>query len=427
MSSNQSGEGDIRKALIEADLVDCMVAMPTQLFLTVQIPVWLVDSAKNRNKGDKRYRDRQNEVLFIDARKLGFMADRTRRDFTDDDIAQIAKTYHAWRGEKEAGRYKDVLGFCKRAALEEVRSHQHVLTPGQAYVGTEDIVDDDEPFEGKMQRLVDSTLRSSGPWALGSKRRSARTSNGLRMRADAKTMRIGDLGRVVKLGRTPPGNDDRYYGDAIPFLTPTDMGELRRVERPSRFLSPFGAAELGRCLVHAGVGVSCIGWQMGKSVLIDRATITNQQINSIEIHEDIADRVFVYYALRARRQEFFNLGAAGSRTPILNKGDFERLPFVLPALSKQQAVATILGALDDKLELNRRMYETLEETARALFKSWFVDFDPVEAKAVGRQPLGMNAATAALFPAAASRTPLLGGTEGLESGHDGRYCAEPTR
>jgi len=151
MASNQSGEGELRKALIEADLVDCMVAMPGQLFLTVQIPVCLWILAKN--KADKRCRDRRNEFLFIDARKLGFMADRTRRDFTDDDIAKVAKTYHAWRGQKDAGRYKDVLGFCKSASLDEVRGHYHALTPGR-YVGAEDVEDDDEPFEVRFPTLV---------------------------------------------------------------------------------------------------------------------------------------------------------------------------------------------------------------------------------------------------------------------------------
>jgi type I restriction enzyme S subunit len=217
------------------------------------------------------------------------------------------------------------------------------------------------------------------------------------MAGEWPTVRIGDLGRVVT-GRTPPGNDSRYYGDAVPFLTPSDFGDLRRVERPGRYLSLFGAGKLSRCTVAQGVGVSCIGWQMGRAVLLDRPTITNQQINSIVVDEKIADRAFVYYALRSRRKELFALGAGGSRTPILNKGDFERLPFVLPPLVQQRAIAHILGTLDDKIELNRQTHETLEAMARALFKSWFVDFDPVRAKAEGRQPSGMDAETANLFP-----------------------------
>ena len=102
-------------------------------------------------------RDRRGHVLFIDARKLGPLVDRTHRELTDEDIARIADTYHAWRGEKEAGDYEDIPGFCRSAPLEEVRKHGHVLTPGR-YVGAEALEDDGEPFEEKMQRLT-ATLR----------------------------------------------------------------------------------------------------------------------------------------------------------------------------------------------------------------------------------------------------------------------------
>jgi type I restriction enzyme M protein len=155
MSSNQSGEGEIRKNLIEADLVDCMVALPGQLFYSTQIPACLWFLA--RDKKNVKFRDRRGHVLFIDSRKLGRMVDRTHRELTDEDIARIANTYHSWRGEKEVGEYADVSGFCKSADLEEIRKHGHVLTPGR-YVGAEAQVDDGEAFEGKMKRLT-TTLR----------------------------------------------------------------------------------------------------------------------------------------------------------------------------------------------------------------------------------------------------------------------------
>ena len=197
MSSGQSGEGDIRKNLIEADLVDCMVALPGQLFYSTQIPACLWFLARNRR--------RRGEVLFIDARNLGRMVDRTHRELSDDDIARIAGTYHAWRGHASEsptvearsspspspespppspwaeghlhslpsqerapnnpsplegeGRvrgktvYADVPGFCKSATMAEIRRHGHVLTPGR-YVGAAPQADDGEPFEAKMQRLV---------------------------------------------------------------------------------------------------------------------------------------------------------------------------------------------------------------------------------------------------------------------------------
>ena len=146
MSSQQSGEGEIRKNLIEAELVDCMVALPGQLFYSTQIPACLWFLARDRR--------RRGEILFVDARKLGRMVDRTHRELTHEDIARIADTYHAWRTE-ETGEdgYADVPGFCKSASLDEVRKHRHVLTPGR-YVGFEPQEDDGEPFEDKMKRLV---------------------------------------------------------------------------------------------------------------------------------------------------------------------------------------------------------------------------------------------------------------------------------
>ncbi len=154
MSSSQSGEGEIRRALIEADLVDCMVALPGQLFYTTQIPACLWFLA--RNKANPRFRDRRGETLFIDARKLGVMVDRTHRELTDAEIAQIAETYHAWRG-KDAGAYQDIPGFCKAVTTEEIASHGYVLTPGR-YVGAAEAEQDDEPFEQKMAWLT-ATLR----------------------------------------------------------------------------------------------------------------------------------------------------------------------------------------------------------------------------------------------------------------------------
>jgi type I restriction enzyme M protein len=152
MSSNQSGEGDIRKAMLEADVVDCMVALPGQLFYSTQIPACLWFLTRNKNVGHG-LRDRRGQVLFIDARHMGVMVDRTRRELTDEEIKKIADTYHAWRGEKDAGEYADVPGFCKSATLDEIRKHDYVLTPGR-YVGAAAQEDDGEPFEVKMARLA---------------------------------------------------------------------------------------------------------------------------------------------------------------------------------------------------------------------------------------------------------------------------------
>ncbi len=151
MSSNQSGEGEIRKAIIDADLVDCMVALPGQLFYSTQIPVclWFL----TRSKTDGKRRHRKGETLFIDARKLGTLIDRVHRELTDTDIARIADTYHSWRGDKSLAPYSDLPGFCKSAKTAEIAEHGYVLTPGR-YVGAEEVEDDAEPFAEKMQRLV---------------------------------------------------------------------------------------------------------------------------------------------------------------------------------------------------------------------------------------------------------------------------------
>ncbi len=157
LSSNQSGEGQIRRNIVEADLVDCIVALPPQLFYGTAIPACLWFVAKDRSgkptKGVKYLRDRRGEVLFIDARKMGVMVSRVHRELTDEEVARIAGTYHAWRGELDAGEYADVPGFCKSATLEEIREHGHVLTPGR-YVGAGEVEDDDEPFEQKLKRLL---------------------------------------------------------------------------------------------------------------------------------------------------------------------------------------------------------------------------------------------------------------------------------
>jgi type I restriction enzyme M protein len=151
MSTNQSGEGEIRKSIVEADLVDCIIAMPAQLFYTTGIPVCLWFVARNKKNG--KFRDRRGHTLFIDARKMGHLIDRVHRDLSDEDIAKIAGTYHAWRGEPEAGEYEDVPGFCKEATLDDIREHNHILTPGR-YVGAEEVEDDGEPFEQRMPKLV---------------------------------------------------------------------------------------------------------------------------------------------------------------------------------------------------------------------------------------------------------------------------------
>lgn len=176
MSTNTKGEGAIRQKLVENDLVDCMIALPGQLFFTTQIPVCLWFLTKNKKTDSERgYRNREGETLFIDARKIGSMISRTQKEFLSEDIAAIAKTYHAWRSEPDrqdkakddaqghasvaggrtlgaTGVYEDQAGYCKSATLEDMRKHDYVLTPGR-YVGAAPLADDGIPFETKMTEM----------------------------------------------------------------------------------------------------------------------------------------------------------------------------------------------------------------------------------------------------------------------------------
>ena len=217
------------------------------------------------------------------------------------------------------------------------------------------------------------------------------------MAGDWEDLTLGDVGRIVT-GKTPLTAVEGNFGGQIPFVTPSDMDGRRTISTTARYLTEVGAASVKGSKIPAGsVMVSCIGSDMGKAVIAGRDCVTNQQINSIVVDDRFSSE-FVYYNLSTRKNEIRHQAAGGSAQPILNKGDFSRLEITLPPLAEQKAIAAVLGALDDKIELNRRMNATLEAMARALFQSWFVDFDPVRAKLDGRRPAALDPATAALFP-----------------------------
>jgi len=151
MSANTSGEGEIRKAIVEADLVDCMVALPNQLFYNTMIPacLWFV----SRGKKNHKFRDRKGQVLFIDARKLGAMVDRRHKELTVENINKISNIYHIWRGEIKDKKYEDIQGFCKSVTLDEIKKYEWILTPGR-YVGTQEEEENEEVFEERMKQLT---------------------------------------------------------------------------------------------------------------------------------------------------------------------------------------------------------------------------------------------------------------------------------
>jgi type I restriction enzyme, S subunit len=199
--------------------------------------------------------------------------------------------------------------------------------------------------------------------------------------SDWREITLRDVGRIVT-GKTPPTSDAGSYGGDIPFVTPSDMDGKRVIEKTARTLTSLGASKVRSCLVQKpSVVVSCIGSDMGKAALVAGPFVSNQQINSITVADQF-DRLFVYYNLSARKDEIRNK-ASGAAQPIMNKSDFGNLKISVPELSVQKAIGSALSALDDKIELNRRMNETLEAMAQAIFKDWFVDFGPVRRKLSG--------------------------------------------
>lgn len=192
--------------------------------------------------------------------------------------------------------------------------------------------------------------------------------------------KLEELGHIVT-GKTPPTKHTEYYGGRTPFITPSDMDGRKTISTTERYLTDEGVNAVRNSIIPAGaVFVSCIGSDMGKVSIAGKQSVTNQQINSI-IVDPSNDAEYIYYHLSARKDEFQRLATSGSAQPILNKGDFSKLDITLPPLPEQRAIAAILGVLDDKIELNRQMNQTLEAMAQALFKSWFVDFEPVHTKA----------------------------------------------
>ena len=210
------------------------------------------------------------------------------------------------------------------------------------------------------------------------------------MNSDRKVWTLGELG-PIKTGKTPPSSLGETFGGDVPFVTPGDMNGQKWITDTDRRLNERGLASVSSSLMPArSVAVSCIGTDMGKAVLLSTPCVTNQQINTIAVDESRFNAEFVYYDLSVRQKEL-KAAASGSATPILNKGHFSGFEISVPPRETQDKIAEILGRLDDKIDLNRRINQTMEAMAQAIFKSWFVDFDPVKAKiaakAEGRDPL----------------------------------------
>ncbi|MCF6290041.1 MAG: restriction endonuclease subunit S, partial [Desulfobacterales bacterium] len=183
----------------------------------------------------------------------------------------------------------------------------------------------------------------------------------------------------IKTGKTPPGKIKDAYGGDTPFITPRDMDGRKWSDTTERYLSESGLGAVKNSLVPPrGVAVSCIGSDMGKVVMVAKPSVTNQQINTIIVDEEKFNAEFVYYNLSTRQDELKGI-ASGSATPILNKGHFSNVKVLLPNRKEQDTIVDILCSIDDKIELNRQINQTLEQIAQAIFKAWLVDFEPIKA------------------------------------------------
>ena len=356
MSAATSGEGAIRRTLVEANVVDCMIALPGQLFYSTQTPACLWFLTRNKNPGGN-CRDRRREVLFIDARKVGHMVDRTRKEFSDEDITRIADTYHAWRGAPDANPYEDEPGFSKSATLEEIGEHGHVLTPGR-YVGATVTEDDDVPFEERFRELQD-TLNEQFAEA-----------------DDPSTLIREKLGGSVRMDYS---SNDRL-GDVIESKRGYDLPTAQRQPGSVPIISSSGPSGVHDKAKVTGPGVVTGRYGTIRQVFYVESDFwplnTSLYVRDFKGH----DPRFIYYFLQGIDWERFN---DKSGVPGINRNHAHNAFVTIPPADGHQVIAELLGALDDKIDLNRQMNETPEAMARAIFKDWFVDFGPTRAKAEG--------------------------------------------
>jgi type I restriction enzyme, S subunit len=211
-----------------------------------------------------------------------------------------------------------------------------------------------------------------------------------------KRKKILELGEVIT-GKTPSKSFNEPFGEQLPFFTPTDIQDQRYLDKTNRNLSFESEKKLKKYILPKNsILVTCIGSDMGKICISKSEGVSNQQINAIIPNKE-NDYLFLYYLLRTKRKFLKNFAASGSTMPIINKTDFSNLEFLMPDLPYQINISSFLSKFDDKIELNQKMNETLEEIAKTLFKSWFIDFDPVRAKAEGR-PTGLSKVISDLFP-----------------------------
>ena len=372
MSTNTSGEGLIRQKIIENDLVDCMIALPGQLFYTTQIPVCLWFLTRNKKAkvveghSESNRRDRQGETLFIDARNMGTMIDRTHKELTCDDISRIAGTYHAWRGEAKGGTYQDQPGFCKAVTLEEIKANDYVLTPGR-YVGAAEIEDDGILFEKKMAELSRTLYRQMEE----SEKLDAMIRENLEalvMGGEWQEARLTDL-YDISSGISKPAKE---FGSGDPFLSFKDVFYNFFVPDELSQLVQSSKKEQEKCSIRCGdvfltrtsetmndLGMSCVALKDYDKATFNGFTKRLRPKSNTTLHPE-----YVAYYLRSPkfRSEMLAFSTMSTRAS-LNIEMVSHLKISIPPILEQKSIAWILKKIDDKIELNRQMNSTLESMA----------------------------------------------------------------
>jgi type I restriction enzyme M protein len=364
LSSPAAGEADTRQRLVEADLVDCIVALPDRLFFNTMIPValWLI--AKNRHDGG--HRRRAGEILFIDARRLGHMKTRRLRALSDADISRIAGTYHAWRSKAAPAPYADIEGFARAACAEEVARQGYVLTPSR-YVGTSaECADPNAPEaiaeRGKLAAEACTLLAASDT----ARRDAGAALDELTRSLDIDEwhpVRVGDIAHVIG-GGTPSTRDERNFGGGISWITPKDMAthQGRYIAEGTRFLTEEGLAASSARLLPEGAVLISSRAPVGLVAIAARPLATSQGIRSL-VFDVSQDPVFWYYLLR-QATAILDAHANGSTFREISGGTIAKLTFTVPSLRWQRRLACTLSRLDTVIEHNLEVNRVLGGLSR---------------------------------------------------------------
>ena len=349
MSSKQSGEGEIRKNLIEADLVDCMVVLPDKLFYSTPIPACLWFMARDRSRGP--WRDRRGEILFIDARKLGHLIDRRHRDLSDEDIALIADTYHAWRSSS-AVQYEDIPGFCRSATLDEIRDNDHTLLPGRYVERRHPEEDDEESFEDKMDRLTAKWRElQEGTSRLGASIDLSLDLINSQLQSVNITSNENDWQTVESFAPFS-------YGKGLPAYKRNSDGDIPVYGSNGIIGYHDAALTSGPTIIIGRKGtVGAVHYSSRPCWPIDTTFYVDSRDPEIALYQ--------YHVLRTLGLDEMN---SDSAVPGLNRDRVHALKVKVPDLFEQRRIARILGDFEDHIELNIRGSNLLQEMAGQIFR-----------------------------------------------------------